>query len=78
MIFERREHDKCPNCGEDIKDDGKECEKCGAFPEAAYHKGGTEKFVGSTKRSQETHPNQKMTESEEQELKNLIRFENFK
>ena len=78
MILERREHNKCPGCGDDIKDDSKECEKCGEFPEAAYHKGGTAKFVGSIKKSKETQPNQKLTENIGPELRNLIKFENFK
>lgn len=66
-LLERKRQDVCISCGAAIIDHEKECPRCGAFPQKAYHERSASQILGISKWLQNTptmQPNQKLTETQ--------------
>lgn len=78
QIEERRRQDVCSGCGKSIEDPEKECPSCGAFPHKAYHERAAARTLGISKWIQNSpvmQPNQKLTESGEDE--GILKFSEY-
>lgn len=65
-IQEKKRQDTCVSCGSSIIDHEKECPRCGAFPQKAYHERSASQILGISKWIQNSptlQANQKLTES---------------
>jgi hypothetical protein len=79
-IYERKRQDVCEGCGRAIENQEKECTTCGRFPHKAYHERAAASTLGIAKWLQTgpaMQPNQKLRESDQPGLENLISFGDF-
>lgn len=79
-IQEKKRQDACVSCGSSIIDHEKECPRCGAFPQKAYHERSASQILGISKWIQNSptlQPNQKLTESGDKKNNKMGKISSF-